>query len=170
MKTYLSYPLPSPVTTEARDAMQTVADNLRSGGFDVLTPLDVCDGTESSSSLITILTEIEKQCNQVWMADGWQSSPRCRCEQAFAQVSGMTILNHGGDLLTQAISVHYRNHGDTEEITYMTTAELYNAIMDIVPCELKDIAEWLQQNQFATCVIDGTIHWVLYDKRDPSIL
>ena len=170
MKTYLSIPLSASHATDQESVLHNVAENLRNAGLDVLTPLDIVEDAAVARSIPPILTAILSQCNQVWMADGWQDSPRCRCERAFAQAAGIAILNDGGDLLTQTINAHYRSYGDTEEITYKTTAELYCEVSDIVSCKLTDISEWLQQQQFGTCVIDGTVHWVLYDKRDPSIL
>ena len=166
MKTYLSIPISVPSDTDIKSYIRHQVESIACSGTDtVITAADIVDDPGKASAIPTILAAILEQCHQIWMGDGWQDDLRCRCEHAFAQAAGIKLVNDSEDLLSQAISAHYRCHGNTEDITYKTTAEIFFEVSDLVDCKLSDIANWLRQQQCNTVVIDGTVHWILYDTR-----
>ena len=74
------------------------------------------------------------------------------------------------DLLDLAIGGIYDTEGTTEQLVFRTTAELKLELSDVADFSLTAIAGWLRKRKCATRVVDGTLCWVLYDRRDPSRL
>lgn len=74
----------------------------------------------------------------------------------------------GDDLLDKAIGALYSTTGTTEQLTFRTTAEVRFELSDVIDATLGDIAKWMQRHECATRVVDGTLCWVLYDRRDPT--
>ena len=68
-------------------------------------------------------------------------------------------------LVDSVLSSMYAAHGETEEMTVKTSAEVAFEIEDMCDAPVRDVAAWLSDNGFETVVADGTVSWLLYEKN-----
>ena len=166
MKTYLSIPLPLPLSDAAKDLCKPEVGRLAQAGIQVTSPADVEEfifSTPPTTQVIFLIQELAT-CEAIWMADGWQGDARCRCEHAFAQAVGIKVLNDS-DLLDTVLSALYHTKGTTDQIALRTSAEIALDIADMLEATPSEVAAWLRDHGCATRVADGTVHWVVYDQR-----
>ena len=68
-------------------------------------------------------------------------------------------------LLDGVLGRMYENHGDTEDMTVKTSAEVAFEIEDMCAAPVSEVAAWLNAHGFETVVMDGTVSWLLFEKN-----
>ena len=81
------------------------------------------------------------------------------------EADGESDSKHYSPLVDSVLSSMYAAHGETEEMTVKTSAEVAFEIEDMCDAPVRDVAAWLSDNGFETVVADGTVSWLLYEKN-----
>lgn len=68
-------------------------------------------------------------------------------------------------LLDGVLGRMYEPHGDTEDMTVKTSAEVAFEIEDMCAAPVSEVAAWLNGHGFETVVMDGTVSWLLFEKN-----
>lgn len=68
--------------------------NLQQKGYHIFNPVTYFyryDGLIPEPQIMEMCLDMLSRCDEVWMAQGWEDSAGCKCEQARAQELGMVI-------------------------------------------------------------------------------
>ena len=170
-KIYLSGKVRGIDKEEVKKNFATAAAEVTRHGWEPVNPVVLVDEMEKEIAgnekrlMLALLAELA-DCDGIWMIDGWRGSRGAACEYNFALSSGIKVVHDDPPILDQTLDSLYSPFGPTEAKMIMTSAEIAIAIDETIDVDAKDVAAWLHDNGFSTCVADGTVNWIVYIKDD----
>lgn len=94
MKIYISLPITGYDLDERKHYADTVKRGLLLGGFESVTPFEVCPEPDKPYSYY-MGRDIEAllECDCIYLTQGWQHSKGCRAERAVAEIYGIKVID-----------------------------------------------------------------------------
>ena len=89
MKVYISGPMYGQCNYVDRFA--AAEELLKSGGYDVVNPAEDADLKPNMEHYLDRSFELLKDCEGIYMLEGWEASPECITEFAYAKEHKLTI-------------------------------------------------------------------------------
>lgn len=170
-KIYLSGKVRGMELDEVKGNFAKAAAEVIMRGWEPVNPIMIVEKMDKETSgnekrlMLALLAELA-ECDGIWMIDGWRGSRGAACEFNFARSSGINVVHDEPPILDQTLDSLYSPYGPTEAKMIMTSAEIATAIDETIEAEAREVAVWLRNNGFSTCVADGTVNWIVYIKDD----